>query len=135
MNPVMVAAGKKAAVTKAAGGWTFAQAIEGKPDSLRELAHAVQDFMLAIDSAIEEAPKKFYVAYRTTQNVVCMEVQKKKILLFLKLYPAKGPHGISRDVSHIGHYGTGDLEITIRTAAELEKAKPFLRQSYEQMGG
>jgi predicted transport protein len=64
-----------------------------------------------------------------------MEVQQKKILLVLKLDPKKvpGPEGISRDVGKIGHYGTGDLEITISTPKDVEAAKPFIDMAY--LGG
>jgi predicted transport protein len=136
-NPVMVAAGKKAAVTKALGGWTFEWHLEGKPPHICELLHAVQEYMLSLDSAMEEAPKKLYVAYRTTQNIVCAEPQKQKILLFLKLDPKKhpGPEGISRDVSKIGHFGTGDLEITVKSPDDLERAKPYMKRAYEVLGG
>jgi predicted transport protein len=136
-NPVMVAAGKKAAITKANASWTFQQHIENKPAAVRDLALAVQEFMMGLDPSMEEAPKKLYVAYRTTQNIVCMEVQKQKLLLFLKLDPKKvpGPNGLARDVSDVGHFGTGDLEVTIRTMADLESARPFLVQAYENVGG
>jgi predicted transport protein len=136
-NPVMVAAGKKAAITKANASWTFQQHIENKPTAVRDLALAVQEFMMGLDPSMEEAPKKLYVAYRTTQNIVCMEVQKQKLLLFLKLDPKKvpGPQGLARDVSDVGHFGTGDLEVTIRTMADLESARPFLVQAYENVGG
>lgn len=136
-NPVMVAAGKKAAITKANASWTFQQHIDNKPTPVRDLALAVQEFMMGLDPSMEEAPKKLYVAYRTTQNIVCMEVQKQKLLLFLKLDPKKvsGPKGLARDVSDVGHFGTGDLEVTIRTMADLESAKPFLVQAYENVGG
>jgi predicted transport protein len=136
-NPVMVEAGKKAALTKAQGGWTFEQHLEGKSEDIKELVLAAQEFILALDTAIEEAPKKLYVAYRTTQNIVCMEVQKQKILFFLKLDPGKhpGPPGISRDMRQIGHFGTGDLEVTVKTAADFELLKPYIQKAYEQVGG
>jgi predicted transport protein len=38
--------------------------------------------------------------------------------------------GYSRDVREIGHWGTGDLEVNIRNAADLEKAKPLISMSY-----
>jgi predicted transport protein len=93
--------------------------------------------MLSLDPAMEEAPKKFYVAYRTSQNIVCMEVQKQKIALFLKLDPkvTPGPPGISRDVSQLGHFGTGDLEVNVKTRQDLEATLPFIRQAYERVGG
>jgi predicted transport protein len=32
----------------------------------------------------------------------------------------------------IGHVGTGDLEIRIKTAADLERAKPLLLRSHQE---
>lgn len=135
-NPVMVEAGKKAALTKAQGGWTFEQHLEGRPDLIKELALSAQEFILGIDQAIEESPKKLYVAYRTTQNIVCMEVQKQKILFFLKLDPSQhaGPPGISKDMSQISHFGTGDLQITVKTHEDFELLKPYIQKAYEQVG-
>ena len=37
----------------------------------------------------------------------------------------------SRDVTGIGHYGTGNLEIRIKSDDDLEKAKPMIIKSYE----
>ncbi len=81
--------------------------------------------------------KKFYVAYKTSQNIVCMEIQQKRLLLYLKLDPEDnhGPRGISRDVADVGHYGTGDLEVSIKTQSDFQAAKPFIQQAYEQVGG
>ena len=136
-NPVMVAAGKKAAVTRASATWTFDQHLANKSQAIKDIAMAVQEFMLAMSSSIEEAPKKFYVAYRTTQNIVCMEVQKQKVYLYVKLDPKsnKGPDGISRNVTDIGHFGTGDLEITLRAPKDLDLAKPWLLKAYQLLGG
>ena len=38
--------------------------------------------------------------------------------------------GFSRDVSQIGHWATGDLELTLRMSADLERAKPLMERSY-----
>ena len=136
-DPVMVAAGKKAAVTRATGSYTFDQHIEAKPVAMRDMALAVNDYVISLHSQIEVAPKKLYVAYRISQNFLCMEVQKKQVLLYLKLDPKKvaGPKGLSRDVTNIGHFGTGDLEITLSTLGNLEEAKPFIELAYQNVGG
>jgi predicted transport protein len=135
-NPAMVAAGKKAAESRLTGQYTFEEHIDGKPEGIRDIAFAVQEFIGKLDTSIEEAPKKLYVAYRTTQNIVCMEIQKAKVYLYLKLDPAKhpGPKGISRDVSNVGHFGTGDLEITLKSLADFEVAKPLIDLAYRQVG-
>lgn len=36
-----------------------------------------------------------------------------------------------RDVTGIGHYGTGNLQINIRDEHDIEKAKPYIMYSYE----
>jgi predicted transport protein len=136
-NPIMVEAGKKAAQSRLTGSYTVEEHLEKKPQHIQDIAHSVQDYIRGLDASIEEAPKKFYVAYRTSQNIVCMEVQKQKILLYLKLDPKKdpGPPGISRDVSEIGHFGTGDLEVTVKTPADFEASKPFIEKAYREIGG
>lgn len=136
-NPVMVAAGKKAAAARATGSYSFEQHLAGKPDSMRQLALAVNDFITGLDPAVEVAPKKFYVAYKTSQNIACMEIKRQRVILYLKLNPktTRGPKGISRDVTNVGHYGTGDLEVSVKGSADFESARPFIQMAYEQVGG
>jgi len=137
-NPVMVAAGKKAAHTKSLGLQYSAEDIFGKAGpKLREVALAAHDFVRGLDEAIEAVPKKQYIAYKTTENIVCIDVNATRVALFLKLNPkkVKGPPGLSRDVSKIGHYGTGDLEIVVKSLEDLELAKPFIQQAYQAVGG
>ena len=136
-NPVMVAAGKKAAITRATGSYTFEQRLEGKSETIRSLAFLVQEYIMSLDPAMEEAPKKNYVAYKTSQNIVCMEVQKHQVLLFLKLDPKQinHPPKISRDMTEIGHFGTGDLEIALKSADDFEVAKAYIQLAYQKVGG
>ncbi len=136
-NPIMVAAGKKAALTRATGVYTFEQHIEGKSDDIKDIVFAVQEFITGLDSVIQEAPKKNYIAYKISQNIVCMEVQNQRVLLFLKLNPEElqNPPAISRDRTGKGHYGTGDFEISIRNMADFEVAKPFIEMAYRKIGG
>ena len=136
-NPTMVAAGKKAAVTRATGVYSFDEHTKGLSDDLLKIVQDLRDFILGLDEAIEEAPKKFYVAYKATKNFACLEVQKSKLLLFLKLDPKQlvtMPKN-ARDVGNIGHYGTGDLELTIHTPDEAKAAQSLIKSSFEEVGG
>ena len=78
---------------------------------------------------------KRYVAFKRIRNFACVELrnQKNAILVFLQLDPAELElsDGFVRDVSDIGHYGTGNIEITIESDLDLERAKPLIQQSYE----
>ncbi len=97
----------------------------------------IRDFCLSLSEAVEESPKKFYVAYKVTKNFCCLEFQKKRVILYLRLDPssAKAIPGVTRDVKSIGHYGTGDLEITIATPEHFEIAKPLIEQAFNAVGG
>lgn len=77
---------------------------------------------------------KFYLAYKKTQNFACVEIYKDKILLDLKLYPDSVllEEGFTRDMRGVGHYGTGDLQVTILSAADLDKAKSLLERAYTE---
>lgn len=136
-NPVMVAAGKKAAITRATGIYTFEQHIESKSEKIIDLVLSLQEFILELDTTIEQAPKKFYIAYKTSQNIACVEVQQRSVRLFLKLKPVEinNPPAFYRDVTNIGHYGTGDAEFTISTKKDFETVKPLIEQAYRKLGG
>lgn len=136
-DPVMVAAGKKAAITRATGSYTFEQHIKGKSDKIKRLVLAIQDYILGLDTAIEQAPKKKYVAYKVSQNIACVEVQTRIVRLFLKLKPddIEKPPSIYRDMTNIGHYGTGEAEFTIKTERDIEIAKPYIEMAYRKVGG
>jgi predicted transport protein len=101
------------------------------------LFHEIQDFINGLDDTVEEVPKKFYIAYKTTQNVVCLETHKNKVVIYLKLDPSSIPDlpSIARDVTKIGHFGTGNLEITISKDGDVEIAKKYITKTFENLGG
>jgi len=114
-NPVMVEAGRKAAITRKTGVYSIEQHLEILNENFKKLFDDVRGYIIGLDSAIEETPKKHYISYKTSQNFVCIETRKNKLTLFLKLNPdeIKPFPKQCRDVRNIGHYGTGDLEVTI----------------------
>lgn len=136
-NPLMVAAGKKAALTRATGSYSFEEHLKGKSELVKRIALSLQEYILELDPAIEEAPKKYYIAYKASQNIACMAMRKNDVGLFLKLNPKRlgDLPAIARDVSEVGHHGTGDLEITVRSENELPVAYKFINLAYERVGG
>ena len=136
-NPIMVEAGKKAAITRLTGSYTFDQHIENKSDKIKTQIESIREFILGLDSSIEEVPKKFYIAYKISQNIACVEVQKQKILIYLKLKKedVANPPEIYKDVTEIGHYGTGDSEFTIKSEKDIEIVKKFIELAYQKVGG
>jgi predicted transport protein len=136
-NPVMVAAGKKAAETRKNASYTIEEHLNKINPNLIDLLNEVRDYIVSLDSTIEETPKKYYIAYKTTQNFVCIETQKKKLVLFLKLNTDEidSLPKQARDVRNIGHFGTGDLELTIKTLSDFEETKDLINLSLKNIGG
>lgn len=136
-NPVMVEAGKKAAQVRATATYAFEEHLEGKQKAIQSLIHNIREYILGLDPAIEEIPKKFYVAYKISQNIVCMWAQSNHVKLFVKLKASdiKSPPKSYRDVTNIGHYGTGDSEFTISSDSEFEEIKSYIELAYNKIGG
>lgn len=121
-----------------AGGASYRTVTDNLADSsgsVRDLYAGIRAFLLGLGDDVSERTLKFYFAFRRIKNFACVEVGKTAGLLrvYVKVNPAEVEVEESwmRDVSDIGHFGTGDLELTLRNLDDLEKAKPFLLQSYE----
>jgi predicted transport protein len=58
--------------------------------------------------------------------------QRSDVVVYLKADPQDVDlvPGFTRDVSTVGHHGTGDLELWMRTEKDLERAGDLLRLSY-----
>ncbi|MBS1209679.1 MAG: hypothetical protein H6R19_2077 [Proteobacteria bacterium] len=116
---------------------THADQIATASPELLALFEQTRSFILAQGDDIIEKPLKLYVAFRRLKNFVCMSLISKQdphVFLTLKLDPASVAleKGFSRDVTHIGHWGTGDLELTLRTPADFEKAKALIERAYQE---
>lgn len=98
--------------------------------------HLLSDYLLALGDDIESRTLEYYIAFRRIKNFACVELrnQANRILVYVKVDPdtVALENGFTRDVRGIGHYGTGDLEISILSDADLERAKPLLDRSYNE---
>jgi predicted transport protein len=114
---------------------TFTEYLAQSDTALQDQFESLRAFAVALGDDVQTKTLKYYTAFKRLKNFCCAEVHPKTntLLLFLKIDPSALTleSGFSRDVSNLGHFGTGDLELTIRSTADLEKAKPLIVQSYE----
>jgi len=109
---------------------------QAKP-ALLDLYESLSAFLMSLGDDVQQKTLKFYVAFKRLKNFACVEIynQAEKVLVFVRIDPdsvdLEANKGFLRDVRNIGHFGTGDLEITIRSLEDLERAKSYLVQSYE----
>ena len=109
--------------------------IEHAPQMLAELFESLRSYINSLGDDVDEKQLKHYTAFRRLKNVACVAImpQDPQIKMWLKvdLESYTPEEKFSRDVTSIGHHGTGNLEVIIRNQADLEKAKPLILQSYE----
>lgn len=114
---------------------TVGEQLEQAPESLRQLYEDLRAFLVSLGDDVQEKQTKVYVAFRRLRNFACVEVhnQAHELLVFVKLDPSSVQleHGFTRDVSDVGHFGTGDLEIRINDHEALDRARPLFQQSYD----
>jgi predicted transport protein len=115
----------------------FSYRLSRASKELKDVFSSMSDFILSLDSPDEivREDMRFYAAFRKSKNFATALIQNKKIILFLHLDPLseKVPSELNpRDMSKIGHLGTGNLELTICNQNDLESAKPLIRLAYEK---
>jgi predicted transport protein len=109
--------------------------ISQSDQTLRDLLEAVRQFLIALGDDVQMKELKYYIAFKRIKNFACVEVypQAKVVTIHLKVDPQSVDleDGFSRDVTNIGHFGTGDLQLTLKNMDDFSKAQPLLRKSYE----
>ena len=111
---------------------TWEEAIAELKAPLPDVFEALRAFLAALGDDVQEKRLSLYIAFKRLKNFACIELRKDKLMIYLRLSPdtVQLEAGFSRDVRNIGHWGTGDLELTVRNEADFEKAKALLLKSY-----
>jgi uncharacterized protein with ParB-like and HNH nuclease domain/predicted transport protein len=105
--------------------------------SMGELFKAFRTQVLALDPCVTEEFLKLYVAYKAETNFVDVVPQAKRLRLSLNLpFPeVRDPRGLAKDVTNLGRWGNGDVEVGLETLADLPYVMGLVEQAFEhQMG-
>ncbi|MCH1921341.1 DUF5655 domain-containing protein [Shewanella sp. A3A] len=116
---------------------THEEQLAAAPESLKNLYDELTDFVTSFGDDVHYKQLKLYGAYRRMKNfitVIVLPKQDPKLQVLLKLAPesVQMEQDFSRSVADIGHWGTGDVELTLRNVNDLEKAKPLLQRAYDE---
>ncbi len=102
--------------------------------TLKEVFEAFRKEVIALDPCVTEEILKLYVAYKSETNFVDVVPQLKRLRLSLNMaFPEiNDPKGLCKDVTSLGRWGNGDVEIGFSTLAELPYVMGLVRQSFEK---
>ncbi|MFF7969375.1 transporter [Streptomyces sp. NPDC007903] len=100
--------------------------------AMAELTAAVDEVLLGLGEDVSKVERKQYDAYQRLRNFACVTRRQDKLLAYLKAAPAAVDlvPGFTRDVTGLGHHGTGDLEVQLRSERDIERAIDLFRLSY-----
>lgn len=78
--------------------------------------------------------KKLYIAYKLKTNFVDVVVQKSRLRLAVNLDfdEVYDPTGICKDVTDLGRWGNGDVEIGFDSLAMLEATMEIIKQAIDK---
>lgn len=123
--------------TETASGYSIEDHPHLLSDMGQELFEAFRKEVLALDPVVSEEFLKYYVAYKAETNFVDVVPQAKRLRLSLNMPFADitDPRGMCKDISSVGRWGNGDVEVGLTTLEELPYIMGLVRQSFERQMG
>ncbi len=104
---------------------------------LHDVFEAFRSEVLALDPCVSEEFMKLYVAYKAETNFVDVVPQAKRLRLSINMPfdQISDPKGFCKDVTNLGRWGNGDVEVSLKSLEELPYVMGLVRQSYERQMG
>lgn len=105
--------------------------------AMRSLFEAFRKEVLALDPFVTEEFLKLYVAYKAETNFVDVVPQAKRLRLSLNMqfHEIHDPRAMCKDVTNLGRWGNGDVEVGLSTPDDLPYVIGLVRQSFEKQMG
>lgn len=99
-----------------------------------ELFEALRKRILNLDASVREEFKKRYIAYKTTTNFVDITPQRNRLRLSLNMRfeEINDPKGLCRDVTNVGLWGNGDVEVGLSSFNQIDDIMFLVRQAFNK---
>ena len=105
------------------------QALSGP---IRPLFDQFRQRVLNLDAGVHEEIRKQYIGYKLATNFVSVVPLANELKLYLDATIAElnDPNQLGRDVTSVGHWGTGDVEARLGQFDQLESVMALVRQAF-----
>ena len=103
----------------------------------RELFDALREEVLSLDECVKEVVLKLYIAFKAETNFVDVVPQSKRLRLSLNMdFPdVDDPRNLCKDVTGVGRWGNGNVEVIFEKLEDLTYVMGLIRQSLERQLG
>jgi uncharacterized protein with ParB-like and HNH nuclease domain/predicted transport protein len=98
-----------------------------------ELYYALRKRVMNIDSSVKEEYKKLYIAFKSVTNFVDIVPQKSRLRLSLNIEFDKihDPLNLCKDVTNLGRWGNGDVEVGLQSFDDLDNVMDLVQQAFD----
>lgn len=119
------------------GGYSITDHPHLLTPALREVFEAFRKEVLALDPCVIEEFMKLYVAYKAETNFVDVVPQARRLRLSINMpfTEINDPKQLCKDVTNLGRWGNGDVEVGLKALDEIPYVMGLVRQSYERQMG
>ena len=102
-------------------------------DLTRTLFESLDKRIMNLSPAVKKEYKKLYVAYKLDTNFVDIIFQKQRLRISvnMKFSDIIDPNGICRDITGLGRWGNGDIELFMERQDELDQVMEIVKQSFD----
>lgn len=104
---------------------------------MRKVFEIFRKELLALDPCVSEEFLKLYVAYKAETNFVDVVPQRSRLRLALNMqfHELHDPRGLAKDVTNLGRWGNGDVEVGLSRPEALAYVMGLVRQAFEKQMG
>jgi uncharacterized protein with ParB-like and HNH nuclease domain/predicted transport protein len=103
-------------------------------DPLGELFEPLRAQILNLDSSVSEQVNGLYISYRADTNFVEIvpQANRLKLILDIPFDELDDPTHICRDLTGVGHWGTGSVETALGSVGQLDDVMYLVLQAFEK---
>ncbi|MBE2233084.1 MAG: DUF262 domain-containing protein [Anaerolinea sp.] len=104
---------------------------------MQALFEQLRKEILALDPCVSEEVLKLYIAYKAETNFVDIVPQRRRLRLSLNMHfhELSDPKGVAKDVTNLGRWGNGDVEVGLSRSDEIPYVMGLVRQAFEKQMG
>ncbi|MFZ2358083.1 MAG: DUF262 domain-containing protein [Anaerolineae bacterium] len=105
--------------------------------TMQALFEQLRKEILALDPCVSEEILKLYIAYKAETNFVDIVPQKSRLRLSLNMHfhELNDPREMAKDVTNLGRWGNGDVEVGLNQPEDIPYVMGLLRQAFEKQMG
>lgn len=99
-----------------------------------DLFNILRKRILNLDSSVKEEFKKLYIAYKSITNFVDVVPQKHRLRLSLNMpfVEINDPKGLCKDITGVGRWGNGDVEVGFSSPDQIEDIMFLIEQAFNK---